>query len=168
MITGENVWELVKNDREFIGTVPQEIWEAYRKFVIKLPEIFEKANLLEQTAWFENVLKAELAFAQYKIDNGFAKVMTESSPVEMLPLRERKGFMAKMQKNMIDYIPLLKEEIQRIENSRKTNNPPWAIKCREDNQKLRLRGKALMAFLCGDLTIGKLLELQPAVFVAPK
>lgn len=154
----QEVWEALEKHPEF-ASQPPAMKKALRPFVEATPTVL--ADLLDQPATVESLMKAKIIFLRYCVDNGFIEAAVKATPKAMRDLFDGVEDMLKstlaaaidMAEEIAQDVPGLLVQYEMTERDLLTN------------PKVGLAGKALSLYDKGKLTVGELLRLQPTIIV---
>lgn len=158
--TVSTIWDEVNKDHEFLK-LPEPVREAMRPFVEALPTVL--SDFWEKPATLDDVLAAKMAYTKYLLDNGFIKATADATPQEFLGgysvaelfemgegfIREAYEAMEEMMKDLSAYLESLGVTRDLVMLGPNVGLNPEARRLYEANE----------------LTVGKLVELQPMVMV---
>lgn len=151
-VSPEVIWEKANQDSEFTD-LPKPMQEALKPFIEALPTVL--ADQLDNRATLVGISKAKVTFLRYCLDNDLAgKIIlkmlghyTKSSSSEMMEASMRQ---------LLDSIDEIVQNAQAILEAQAVSEDEVMR-----SESVGLNPEALSLYLAGELTIAKLLEVQP-------
>lgn len=158
MLTARKIWNGLKMDRRF-QDLPDPIQAMWRQIIQRMLD--SSLPTLSMLVTTQVICDMKIQFLRILVDNGFVRRIINAIPD--LDMREKDD-------RMIEFAEIISRRIDRLRSD--TFN---TITVREDKNlderlymlgsKVGLRGAARRAYERGELTVGKLLELQPEVLI---
>lgn len=82
-ITGEQVWDVVSKDPDFLDVASTKAQhEAIKPFFMAAPEVL--AHVIDKPVTLESLNRAKLDFLRYASQNGFFRAVTKGTPDETM------------------------------------------------------------------------------------
>ena len=154
----QEVWNALLKHPEF-ASQPPTMKKALRPFVEATPMVL--ADLLDQPATVESLMKAKVAFMRYCVNNGFIEAAVKATPKATRSLFEgMEGMLKDALTTAISMAEAIAQDVPSVLAQYDVTERDLLI-----NPKVGLTGKALSLYDKGKLTIGELLRLQPSIIV---
>lgn len=160
MLTSDVIWAGMMTEPD-LAAEPEAIQEVMRSFVDHLPVLL--ADLLDKPANFQNIIKAKLRFLRYCSENDFIAKYADAMPDDALGFLSRDEFKDMFTGLFADLVEMMEPIAISAADFLKEQGIPEETLMLGDN--VGLAGEARNLHMSGNLTIGKLLELQPAIIV---
>lgn len=159
-IKKEKVWKAFTEDPE-AAAYPGPTQEAIRPTVEKLPEIL--SDLVDKPLTPSTLMDAKVRVIKYTIDNGVIKALVESMPENNLGFFTKTGLLDMLLKTLGNMLPIFtsiaQDEIKFLEERGITEKDLMM------SPDLHLNKEVKEEYLKGQMTVGKLLTMQPMVII---
>jgi hypothetical protein len=155
-VTAEAVWEKINQDAEFLQQ-PEAVREAMRPYVEALPTIL--ADVLDTPTTLNATMKAKVNFLRYCVDNGFIKAAVDALPDESIGFFDRDELPEMFEGLITQAIEVAEELTGDVSALLEANGVTEEQVMLGPNVGLNNESRSL--YEAGELTIGKLLMVQP-------
>ncbi len=155
----KKIWKALENDAAFMSEIPEQAVPVIRELAAALPGLL--ADHLGKTVTLSSLMEAKLAILEHMLDQGFIKKMLEATPAEQLPFPLEEMLEMATEAHTQMRMPMM-EMIH--------NLPAFLAQAGTDERLVmrhgvKLNAENLRAYDKKSLTIGRLLETQPAIFI---
>lgn len=157
-VSPEAIWEKAKSDSDF-AAMPEAMQDVLKPFLEALPTVL--ADQLDNKATLANIMKAKVTFLRNALENGFIAKMLPAVPDEMLGVLSRDTWSRMISNSMQDLIELAEGILQHGQELLDEQGITEDQVMR--SERAGLNPEALRLYLAGELTIAKILEVQPMI-----
>ena len=159
-VTAEAVWTTMSEDAEF-QQQPEAVREATRPYVEALPTIL--AGVLDAPATLNTTMNAKVTFLRYCVENGFIKASVDAMPEEALGFFDRDELPEMLEGALSQAIDMLEKLTGNVTAFLEKNGVTEEQVMLSSN--VGFNDEARKLYQAGELTIGKLLTIQPMIIV---
>lgn len=159
-VTGKEVWAKAKEDPEMLRQ-PESVQEAVRPYIEAAPVVL--AGLLDKPATLNNVMQAKVDFTRYCLERGFIKAAVDAMPDEALGFFAREDLPAMFEGILTQLIVQVEEltgDVTALLKEYGVTEEEVML-----GPQVGLNAEAQTLYRAGELTIGKILAIQPTIIV---
>lgn len=155
MVTAEAIWSTLEKDASFLRQIPKgKPREVMREIVEHAPTVL--ADCMEEKATVAAVIRAKMLFLKWTADSGNARKLVLSYPLEAFGGDEdvRQEMAESVGDAVSGALSVLEETLTQLTDC-----------LLDDGYRASLVPAARKEYAAGTLTVGRLLELQPALIL---
>jgi hypothetical protein len=160
--TKESIWKKLSEHPEFLEN-PEEVRNVMRPYIEAMPEVMDE--LLDLPVNLQNLVQAKILFLRHCLDNGCIEKTMAAMPADMLAFVN-----AEMLEGL--FTELL-QSLDEVLGELVLNTPAFLERIQASEEqiilgKFGLNEEATALYKAGQLTIGKILEIDPMALVRNK
>lgn len=158
-ITGEQVWDALKEEANFLAEVPEGAPRAiFRELCLELPTILKED--LDAPLTLKTLMRAKVTMLDRMNETGLLRRLVEAYPLELLNGMPREMLVDTLADSVTGLVAAMQEILEDFD--------AWFARAGvheadilADPKHGRLNAAAMEAYRAGTLTVGGLLVLQP-------